>query len=83
MHSVVVLLLCLRVIDCDVSDWLDLPELTSIQMGEDALMFCMDGGGNELIMQSDEMNVNWRTRFTQTHNTHNIHNIHDKRMWLL
>ena len=29
-------MLCLRVNDCDVSDSLDLPELTSIQMGEGA-----------------------------------------------
>ena len=83
MHSLIVLVLCLRVIDCDVSDWLDLPELTSIQMGEDALMFNNADYCSELIMQSDEMNVNWLTRLTQTHNTHNIHNIHDKRIWLL
>ena len=36
MHSMSVLVLCLIVIDCDVSDWLDLPELTSIQLGDSA-----------------------------------------------
>ena len=36
VRSSIVLVLCLRVIDCDVIDWLDLPELTSIQMGDNA-----------------------------------------------
>ena len=27
-----VILLCLRVSDCDVSDWIDLPELESINL---------------------------------------------------
>ena len=35
----IVLVLCLRVSDCDVSDWIDLPELTSIQMGEDVFYY--------------------------------------------
>ena len=32
----IVLALCLRVIDCGVNEWIDLPELTSIQMGDDS-----------------------------------------------
>ena len=51
MHSSIVLVLCLRVIDCDVSDWIDLPELTSIQMGRDAFEF-KDDASTTLIMQS-------------------------------
>ena len=46
-----VLVLCLRVIDCDVSDWIDLPELTSIQMGYNALTF-NDDASSTLIMRS-------------------------------
>ena len=34
----VVHLLCLRVSDCDVSEWLDLPALESVQVGQNA--FC-------------------------------------------
>ena len=44
-------MLCLRVIDCDVSDWIDLPELTSIQLGRDAFEFKRDESST-LIMQS-------------------------------
>ena len=50
-------MLCLRVIDCTVSDWLDLPELTSIQMGYEAFRFKNDASST-LIMRSDCMNVN-------------------------
>ena len=58
MYSMVVLVLCLRVIDCDVSDRLDLPELTSIQMGYDALRFTYGDELTTLIMRSAEMNEN-------------------------
>ena len=44
-------------IDCDVSDCLDLPELTSIEMGEDAFWFNYDESST-LIMRSACMNVN-------------------------
>ena len=71
VHSFFVLVLCLRVIDCDVSDWLDLPELTSIQMGISAFYFNNGDESSTLIMQSDEMNVNWLTRLAQTHITQN------------
>ena len=50
-------MLCLRVIDCTVSDWIDLPELTSIQMGEDAFQFKNDAS-TTLIMRSDSHRVN-------------------------
>ena len=66
----IVLVLCLRVIDCDVSDWLDLPELTSIQMGWSAFQFKNDES-TTLIMRRDDKNVNWLTRLAQTHNTQN------------
>ena len=53
MHSIIVLVSCLRVIDCDVSDWIDLPELTSIQMGESAFYFYYNDESSTLIMRSD------------------------------
>ena len=52
MRSVIVLVLCLRVIDCDMSDWIDLPELTSIQMDYSAFRFKY-GESSTLIMRSD------------------------------
>ena len=58
MHSMVVLVLCLRVNDCDVSDSLDLPELTSIQMGNNAFVFKENDASSTLIMRSACMNVN-------------------------
>ena len=54
----IVLELCSRVIDCDVSDRLDLPELTSIYMGYDAFGFCLLVVSSTLIMRSAKMNVN-------------------------
>ena len=71
MHSSVVLVLCLRVIDCDVIDWLDLPELTSIQLGASAFMFNWDDASTTLIMRGAEMNVKWLSRLAQTHFNHN------------
>ena len=53
----IVLVLCLRVIDCDMSDCLDLPELTSIQLGEDAFEFNYDDSST-LIMRSACMREN-------------------------
>ena len=53
-----VLVLCLRVNDCDVSDSLDLPELTSIQMGGGAFQFKQNDASSTLIMRSVCMNVN-------------------------
>ena len=54
----IVLVLCLRVIDCDVSDLLDLPELTSIQLGESVFRFNEDDDSSTLIMRSDSHGVN-------------------------
>ena len=56
-RSTCVLVLCLRVIDCDESDLTDLPELTSIQMGNNALEF-NDDASSTLIMRSACMNEN-------------------------
>ena len=53
-----VLVLCLRVIDCDESDLTDLPELTSIQMGNNAFRFKENDASSTLIMRSACMNVN-------------------------
>ena len=46
-------MLYLRVNDCDVSDWIDLPELTSLQMDVDSFSFKYDDTSNTLIMRSD------------------------------
>ena len=73
VHSRFVLVLCLRVIDCDVSDWIDLPELTSIQMGHNAFRFKYQDDSTTLIMRSAEMNENWLTRLAQTHITQNLY----------
>ena len=53
-----VFVLCLRVNDCGVSDWIDLPELTSIQMGYSAFVFIYNDASCTLIMRSAFMNVN-------------------------
>ena len=46
-------MLCLRVIPSPFHDGLDLPELTSIQIGYDALRFKWDDESSILIMRSD------------------------------
>lgn len=51
-----VLVLCLRVNDCDGSDCIDLPELTSIQLGLSSLEFKNDKS-SVLIMRSEGMNT--------------------------
>ena len=53
-----VLVLCLRVNDCDMSDWIDLPELTSILMGHDVFVFNYFDYSSTLIMRSDSCQVN-------------------------
>ena len=53
-HSVIVLVLCLRVIDCDVSERLDLPELESIHLGEYAFYFDYNSDSTTIIMRSTE-----------------------------
>ena len=39
--------------------WIDLPELTSIQLGEGALRFFYADKSSELIMRSDDDEMNW------------------------
>ena len=58
MHSKNVLVLCLRVVSSHLSNWLDLPELESIEAGYQALRFNEDDYSTELIMRSDGMSVN-------------------------
>ena len=41
-----------------MSDWIDLPELTSIQMGQHSFRFKYNDDSNTLIMRSAEMSVN-------------------------
>ena len=58
MHSVLVLVQCLRVNGLKREWWIDLPELTSIQLGEDAFRFTNDDL-TELIMRSGDDEMNW------------------------
>ena len=51
-RSTGVLVLCLRVIDCDVIDWIDLPELESIQFGYHSFAFKQNVVSSSLIMRS-------------------------------
>ena len=53
MHSSGVLVLCLRVNDCDVGDWLDLPELTSIQMGDSAFHYASSLELKSIVIYSE------------------------------
>ena len=57
-------------IDCDVSDWIDLPELTSIQMGWRAFQF-KDASSTTLIMRSAETNKDSLIRLAQTQKSRN------------
>ena len=52
------------------SDGVDLPELTSIQMGERAFTFNAQEPHNELILRSDSSRTALMTRFAQTHDPH-------------
>ena len=58
MHSAVVLVQCLRVVGLEREWWLDLPELTSIQLGDSAFWF-KDDDSSELIMRSGDDEMNW------------------------
>ena len=49
-----VLVLCLRVSDCDMSDWIDLPELESIKLYGYAFEFG-DDASSVISMRSAEM----------------------------
>ncbi len=52
------------------SDGVDLPELTSIQMGERAFNFNAQEQHNELVLRSDSSRAALMTRFAQTHYPH-------------
>lgn len=62
--SIVVIVLCTRVVSFDSYDWLDLPELVSIYMEYDAFRF-NDDSWDTLIMRSDERRMDWWSRFAE------------------
>ena len=68
MHSSIVTVLCSRVIDPCVRNWLDLPSLESLLMGFNALSFTPTTD-SALIMRSNEANENWLSRLAQSHDT--------------
>ena len=55
MHSSGVLVLCLKVVVCCVSNILDLPELKFIRMGLHAFQFNRDNESSSLVMRSGEL----------------------------
>ena len=59
MHSVIVLMLCLRVNGLKREWWIDLPELNSIRLGESAFQFKYDDESTELIMRSGDDEMRW------------------------
>ena len=59
MHSIIVLVLCLRVSLPEGEWWIDLPELTSIQFGKHAFLFNPIFYSNVLIMRSDDDEEKW------------------------
>ena len=59
MHSIIVLVQCLRVKLQDWEWWIDLPELTTIQLGDTAFWFNYKNESSELIMRSEYDEVNW------------------------
>ena len=58
MHSIIVLVWCLRVNLPEIEWRIDLPELISIQLGTSAFRFT-DDKSSELIMRSDDGEMNW------------------------
>ena len=58
MHSIIVLVQYLRVVGLEREWWIDLPELTSIRLGNSAFQFS-GGDSTELIMRSDDDEMNW------------------------
>ena len=54
-----VLVLCLRVNELKGGWWIDLPELTSIQLGSSAFRFNSDNSSSELIMRSSDDGKKW------------------------
>ena len=59
MHFFCAVLPCLRVNLPEREWWIDLPELTSIRLGELAFRFNHANGSNELIMRSDDDEMKW------------------------
>ena len=59
MHFIVVLVLYLRVNGLKREWWIDLPELTSIQLGYSAFVFKNYDESSELIMRSDNDEMKW------------------------
>ena len=59
MHSMIVLVPCLRVNSLKREWWLDLPELTSIQFGDSAFSFDSKDDSSELIMRSGYDEEKW------------------------
>ena len=59
MHSIAALVWCLKVCDLKWEWWLDLPELTSIQLGEHAFGFSYYSDSNHLVMRSKWIELLW------------------------
>ena len=59
MHSIIVLVWCLRVNGLKREWQIDLPELTSIQLGNGTFCFKQKDESTELIMQSGDDEMNW------------------------
>ena len=59
MHSIIVLMLCLRVNCLKREWWIDLPELTSIQFGKHAFLFNPIVNSSVLIMRSGYDEEKW------------------------
>ena len=59
LHSVFVLVQYLRVNDLKGEWWIDLPELTSIRLGDNAFRFKDDDESSELIMRSGDDEMKW------------------------
>ena len=59
LHAAIVTVLYLKVSGLKRDWWIDLPELTSIQLGRNALWFRDNAVYSELIMRSDDSEMNW------------------------
>ena len=59
MHSVLVLVPYLRVNGLKREWWIDLPELTSIRLGDGAFSFKLNDDSTELIMRSGDDKIHW------------------------
>ena len=59
LHAAIVTVLYLKVSGLKREWWIDLPELTSIQLGRNALWFRDNAVYSELIMRSGDDEMNW------------------------